>query len=139
MNPEIDPPQSESDRRHSIGFWSRQLPLETETCFFILVNALDVFMTYALLSHGPEFQESNPLANSLLANYGFKGMVYFKFILVAFVTIVAQIIARTHPTTARWLLIIGTAIVSLVVIYSCFLWIQFSGYFGQVEISAHVN
>lgn len=112
------------------SFWARQLPLETETCFFILVNALDVFMTYVLLNHGPEFQESNPFANSFLAKYGFKGMVYFKFIMVGFVTVIAQVIAKTHPTTARWLLIIGTTIVGGVVIYSCCLWVKFSGYFG---------
>ena len=112
------------------SIWSSQLPLETETCFFILVNALDVFMTYVLLNHGPEFQESNPLANSFLTRYGFKGMVYFKFIMVGFVTVVAQLIARTHPTTARWLLIAGSLVVSGVVIFSCYLWVQHSGYFG---------
>ena len=121
-----DDPQP--DTPHSI--WSRQLPLETETCFFILANALDVFMTYLLLSHGPEFQESNQIAAYFLARFGFKGMIYFKFVLVAFVTVVAQVIARTNPTTARWLLNAGTVITAAVVIYSAFLWIRFTGYFG---------
>ncbi len=87
-------------------------------------------MTYTLLNHGPEFQESNPAANWLLAQYGFRGMVYFKFALVAFVTVIAQIIARTNPKTARALLIAGIAIVGMVVVYSSYLWVTFSGYFG---------
>ena len=57
-------------------------------------------------------------------------MIYFKFALVAFVTVVAQIIARTRPRTARAVLNAGTVIVSLVVVYSINLWIQHSGYFG---------
>lgn len=112
------------------SIWVRQLPLETETCFFILANALDVFMTYTLLNHSPEFQESNQFATFFLAKYGFKGMIYFKFALVAFVTVVAQIIARTHPTTAKRLLNLGTAIVACVVVYSALLWVKYSGYFG---------
>ena len=126
MTKKPDPP----GENNKLSIWARQLPLETETCFFILVNALDVVMTYILLNHGPQFQESNQIANYFLTSYGFKAMVYFKFALVAFVTVVAQIIARTHLKTARWLLIVGTAIVSIVVIYSASLWMKFSGYFG---------
>ncbi|MEM9410912.1 MAG: DUF5658 family protein [Planctomycetota bacterium] len=113
-----------------LSFWSQSLPLETETCFFILANALDVVMTFLLLDRGPEFHESNFLANFILVRYGFRGMVYFKFALVAFVVVIAQIIARTQQTTARWLLNVGTLIVGSVVIYSCYLWVQYSGYFG---------
>lgn len=123
MNKEQNTPDSSS-------FWIRQLPLETETSFFVLANALDVVLTYLLLQHGPEFQESNPAANWILIMFGFKGMVYFKFALVAFVTVISQIIARTNIKTARRLLNIGTAIVGMVVAYSCLLWIRHSGYFG---------
>lgn len=112
------------------SIWVSQLPLETETCFFILANALDVFMTYLLLNHGPEFQESNWLANYILSHYGFRGMIYFKFALVAFVTVTAQVIARVRPRTAKIVLNTGTAIVAAVVIYSANLWVQHTGYFG---------
>ena len=118
-----------TDEQQKLSIWVRKLPLETETCFFIFANALDVFMTYVLLNHSPEFQESNQVANFFLAKYGFRGMIYFKFALVAFVTVIAQIIAISRPNTARWLLIVGTAIVGVVVIYSSYLWIRFSGYF----------
>lgn len=118
-----------------LSIWVRRLPLETETCFFIFVNALDVFMTYVLLNHSPQFQESNQVANYFLTRFGFRGMIYFKFGLVAFVTVVAQIIALTRPQTARWLLIVGTVIVAAVVTYSCYLWIRFSGYFLQENVN----
>ena len=117
--------------QEKLSLWVRKLPLETETCFFIFANALDVFMTYVLLNHSPEFQESNQVANYFLAKYGFRGMIYFKFALVAFVTVIAQVIAITRPRTARWLLIVGTVIVGGVVIYSSYLWVRFSGYFSE--------
>ena len=119
-----------AEDNEKLNIWVRQLPLETETCFFILANALDVVMTYILLNHSPEFQESNQVANYFLTKFGFKAMIYFKFALVAFVTIVAQIIARTHLETARWVLITGTIIVGVVVAYSGYLWVSHSGYFG---------
>ena len=118
-----------------LSIWVRRLPLETETCFFIFVNALDVFMTYVLLNHSPEFQESNQVAHYFLSRYGFRGMIYFKFALVAFVTVVAQFIALTRPRTARWLLIVGTLIVAGVVVYSASLWIRFSGYFVEKPVA----
>lgn len=111
-----------------LGILVRQLPLETETCFFILANALDVVMTFILLNSGPQFHESNLIAHYFLAKYGFKGMIYFKFALVAFVAVIAQLIAGSHLTTARWLLNAGTTIVGMVVLYSLTLWIKHSGF-----------
>lgn len=97
-----------------------KLPLEHETAWFILVNALDVFMTYLLLRTG-EFRESNGIANWFLMRYGIRGMVYFKFVLVAFVSVIAQVVARKRLETGKWLLNIGTMLVGAVVIYSFFL------------------
>ena len=102
------------------GFWKRELPLEAETCLFILVNALDVFMTYILLSLG-EFRESNEMANYFFARWGIRGMVYYKFILVGVVTVTAQIIARKRLGTARYLLNSGSLIIACVVVYSGYL------------------
>ena len=120
-------PKGESGSK---GFLFTELPLETETCFFILANALDVVMTYLLLNHGPEFQESNGVARYFLDRFGFSGMICFKFVLVAFVAVVTQLIARSHLKTARTVLVAGTAIVGAVVVYSGYLWVQHSGYFG---------
>lgn len=121
---------NENQDGHQHRFWFRQLPLESETCFFILINALDVVVTWMLLTRGPQFQESNLVAHWFLKQFGFRGMVYFKFALVAFVTVIAQIIARTHLQTARRLLVAGIAISSMVVVYSLYLWVRHTGYFG---------
>jgi len=117
-------PETESEKNKR-SVWIRELPLERETCWFILVNALDVFMTYILLNL-EGFRESNAIANYVLSRWGIRGMVYFKFGLVAFTAIVAQIAARKHIRIGRWLLNIGTLIIGGVVVYSgylMFLWL----------------
>lgn len=127
--------ETPSEEKKSGSFWNHQLPLERETCVFILVNALDVFMTYLLLRTNQipggsnYFVESNQIANYFIAGWGIKGMVYFKFGLVAVVTVIAQIVHTKKPTTARFLLNIGSLVVAAVVIYSFMLYIR-EGHFG---------
>ena len=127
-------PQQDSSPATETGkakksIWKHELPLERETCWFILVNALDVFMTYILLNL-EGFRESNALANYFLSRWGIRGMVYFKFSIVAFITVVAQIAARKNIRGGRWLLNFGTFVVSCVVIYSCYLMISWLGKMG---------
>ncbi len=128
-NVELDPPQSDpgSNTRNSI--WHDPLPLESPTTWFILANALDVFMTVILLNLGG-FRESNEFANFVLERFDIRGLIYFKFATVAVVTVIAQIVARKKLWLARWLLIGGTVFVSGVVVYSCYLFIRYSGFFG---------
>ena len=95
----------------------RQLPLETETTVFIFVSALDIFMTWTLLTHGG-FIESNPLARYFLDHWGKKGFVGFKFAMVAFICLITQIIALKKPETARNVLNLGSVVVFFVVVYS---------------------
>ncbi len=99
-------------------FWSRALPLESETSAFVLVNALDLMVTYLLLWRGPEFLESNPLAAAILSRAGFRGLIAFKFAIVAMVCLIAQTIALKQILTARIVLLAGTIVVGLVVAYS---------------------
>ncbi|MEM7316896.1 MAG: DUF5658 family protein, partial [Planctomycetota bacterium] len=106
------------------SFFRRQLPLESETNFFILANALDVYLTYLLLrTHA--FRESNEIANRILNQFGFNGMIAFKFGMVAFVCVVTQIIATKRLNTARFVLYLGIVIVLGVVIYSANLYYQY--------------
>ena len=96
--------------------------LQHETLLFVLVSALDVFMTYILLNQGGgQFVEGNPVARFFLHEWGPKGLVYFKFSTVALVCVLAQIIVRHRPVAARWLLLGATALVATVVIYSLML------------------
>ncbi len=95
----------------------RPLPLEREHALYILVSALDVFMTYILLSYGG-FVESNPLANSVLADWNVAGMAIYKFAAVAIVSVFAQIIAHRRVQTARRLLNFASLVTACVVLYS---------------------
>lgn len=99
------------------------LPLERETCWFILVNALDVFMTFILLNL-EGFVEANAIANYVLSRWGIRGLVYFKFAVVAFITVVAQVAATKRLSLGRWLLNFGTLLTGAVVIYSSFLLVR---------------
>jgi len=91
-------------------------PLQNETAWFILVNCLDIFMTYALIRFGAI--ESNPIANYVLQRWGFAAMIYFKLAIVAFVCVLAQIVALYSLWKAKAMMCLGLAIVAAVVIYS---------------------
>ena len=100
----------------STAAWRQQLPLQNESTYFILLNVLDIFMTYLLLNF--HAVEANPIADYFYQHWGFRGMIAFKLILVAFVCITAQIVARRNLPYARGILWTGIVIVGVVVIYS---------------------
>ncbi len=102
-------------------FWLRdRLPLESETAAFILVNVLDILLTVILL-YGGEHREANPIAEFFLNHWGLKGMVFYKLSTVAFVCVIAQVVARQRLIVGRRLLIAATLIVAAVVAYSLIL------------------
>ena len=111
-----DPPH-DSPESAPWRMFVKRLPLEQETVRFIFVSALDVFLTYLLITQD-RFHEGNPVARFFLNHWGMRGMIYFKFAMVAFVAVLAQIIARRQPATARKLLNLATVIVICVLIYS---------------------
>ena len=94
---------------------------EAETLLYVLLSIADLLMTNFLLRQNPEgleFVESNPVARHFLDHWGPKGMIYFKFGMVAFVCVITQIIARYRPFTARLLLLFAIAMMLYVVVYS---------------------
>lgn len=101
------------------SFLTRKLPLQDETTLFILVNVLDIFMTYSLLRFGAI--EANPIANYFLHRFGFNGMIFFKLAITAGVCVIAQIIATQSIAKAQTLLRLGTLLVGAVVVYSIYL------------------
>ncbi len=113
-----------SDRRHWIR---RTLPLESETTRFILVSVLDIVMTYMVIRYSHEGRtelkigEGNPIPAMFISRWGIPGMVAFKMVIVALVTVLAQVIARYSVRKARFMLNFGTVIVSCVVLYSLWL------------------
>ena len=109
-------------KRFFLWGFRQRLPLEHETALFILVNVLDFATTYYMLMHrdsgNVSFFESNPVARYFLNHWGVHGLLWFKMAVVAFVCVIAQIVATRKPATARLLLVVGTIVVSIVVVYS---------------------
>ena len=95
----------------------KRLPLERETCWFILVSVLDIYLTHFILQY-QGFTEGNPIALFFLYTWGSKGLVYFKCAMVTFIVLITQIIAIKKPATARWTLNLGTLVVTGALIYS---------------------
>ncbi len=110
-----DQDPSQSNR----SFLTRSLPLQNETTWFILVNALDIFLTYVILRM--QGVEANPLANWFYKIGNIQGMIAFKMTTVAVVCVIAQLIAAKNLPAARRLLIFGTVVIGGVVIYSLYL------------------
>ncbi len=100
---------------------------ETELSWFILIGALDVFMTYLILRYSAEGRtrnvmiESNPIARWVLQMWGIRGMVTFKFVMIAVVAVIAEVVGQHRPVIGKSLLWLGTGVVGFVVIYSLML------------------
>jgi hypothetical protein len=98
--------------------------LPQETLILCVVSALDVIMTYYLLTREDlQFTESNPVARYFLEHWGMRGMVYFKATMTIFVCVITQIVARRNLARARQVLGVATVIVVGVVVYS--VWLHF--------------
>ena len=105
-----------------IGCWKA---IEREATYFIFANFLDGAVTYILAMHGgprgTRFVEGNQIPAYFLNHWGWKGMFAFKLAVVLFVCAIAVYVAKSQPVKARWMLNVGTAIVSAVVLYSAWL------------------
>jgi hypothetical protein len=103
------------------------LPLQRESCLFLIASVLDVLMTRMLLEDltgvtgRTIFYESNPVAGYFFHHWNLAGIVYFKFVMVGFIEVIAHVIALKNVAVGRRLLDFGTLIVSVVVIYSMYL------------------
>ena len=125
----MSPSSKRSQRKTPVGslqHWLGPTAAPDELVLFIFVNALDVFMTYWMLAHGG-FTESNPIALYFIHRWGIRGMVYFKFSVVAFVSLIAHIVGIYNPQLAVRFLRLGIVIVIAVVIYSFALYLRHNG------------
>ena len=96
-----------------------KLQLEDECIAFIILNLADVVLTALILGDGDlRGFESNPAANYWITRFGMPGMIAFKFILVASVITICQIISRYRPDLAVKVLTLGCIIVGVVICYS---------------------
>jgi hypothetical protein len=103
---------------------------EAETMLYLLLSIADLLMTNFQLRQqggGFEFVEANPVARAVINHWGPRGMVYFKFGMVAFIVVLTQIIARYRPFTARLVLFFAIVMMLYVVIYSVRLYAAHAG------------
>jgi hypothetical protein len=110
-------------RRHTrqSPWHARHLLLESEIAWLILLSVLDVFLTWALLARGPRFIESNPLAAWVFHRYNIKGLVAYKFLLIAAVVVIAEGVEYAKAGRGRLVLRIGIIAAAAVVVYSVML------------------
>ena len=107
-----------------------ELPLETETCRFVLVSLLDLFMTFLLLYFSNRemmrnvIVESNPVAQYFISGWGTLGLVWFKIGMVTLIVLAAQGVATRRPAVAQVVLNGATLFVGGVVAYSTLLLVQ---------------
>jgi uncharacterized membrane protein YqhA len=107
-------PQKRSTRQSEEFFYHPQ-----ETLILAIVSALDVVMTYTLLTRDDGgFIESNPFAKYFLDRWGMAGMAYFKASMTLLVCVITQIVARKNSTLSKQVLGLATLIIVAVVIYS---------------------
>ncbi|REJ92893.1 MAG: hypothetical protein DWQ34_01740 [Planctomycetota bacterium] len=128
VEPESIEPDFETDRSARGAMAEAWRSIESPAAWFVLLNFLDLAMTYILITRGSRsglvVGESNRVAAHFLNHWGLKGLLGFKLVVVLFVCLIAYLIAFTRPGTARGLLGIGTAIVAAVVVYSAWLYVQ---------------
>lgn len=97
--------------------------IERDTLCYVAASALDVVMTWLLLTYdgGSDqvgFIESNPVARYFLYGWGIAGLVYFKVATVGLVILVCHVIARKRIDVAHRIMQFATLVVTLVVVYS---------------------
>ena len=107
-----------------------ELPLETETCRFVLISLLDLFMTFLLLYFSNRGMmrnvvvESNPVARYFISGWGTMGLVWFKIGMVTLIVLATQVVATRRPSVAQLVLNGATLFVGSVVVYSAYLLLQ---------------
>ena len=107
-----------------------ELPLETETCRFVLISLFDLFMTFLLLYFSNRGMmrnvvvESNPVARYFISGWGTMGLVWFKIGMVTLIVLATKVVATRRPSVAQLLLNGATLFVGSVVVYSAYLLLQ---------------
>lgn len=113
-------------RRHTAkSFFTSSFLLANETVWFVLVNALDFFVTYVLLAwpETPAY-EANPIAGFLL-EWDFRAFVGFKFLLTAVAAVCCELVARRNYRLGRRVLILLTIGVACVAAYGVVLIVRY--------------
>ena len=100
---------------NSLVFRNLYLSLPMAYRWIAIGGTLDILLTGVILSLGG--YEANPIANAILMQYGFAGMVIFKYFVIALVIIGCEIVARHELKSAGRL-----AVVLIVIHFSPVIW-----------------
>jgi hypothetical protein len=87
--------------------------------WLVLFSALDVFMTFVILSLGG--LEANPVADWILQRFGIAGMTVFKFVLITVVILICEYVGRRDREAARRLTVYGLALTMMPVVFALIL------------------
>ena len=103
------------------GLFTKHVVLVDETTRFILVNALDFFVTYILLAwpDTPGY-EANPIARQLM-QLDFRYLIPFKFGMAAVAVVCCEQVARWNPRVGRYVLNALTLVIAAVAGYGTWL------------------
>lgn len=82
--------------------------------WFVLLSALDIILTHAILSHFADFggREVNTIADAVISRFGVWGAVVLKFATVILVVSVCEFVGRRRPRA-------GQRLSAVVVILAC--------------------
>ena len=120
--------RTSSDASPGHALLRRWRVIENHAAWFVLANFLDCAMTFLLMMYGGQrglrYIEGNRLPAYFFNHWGWKGLFGFKFGIVVFVCLIAMLISWKRPETAHGLLNVGTLLVTLVVLYSVWLYVH---------------
>ena len=83
---------------------------------FIAVNLLDLVITRVAIDQFG-MNEANALAKGILVRLGFAGFALYKVFMTGLVIVLAEIISRTKPRWAFWIVVCGCLAIGAVVVW----------------------
>ncbi len=110
-------PATGSVNRSKIG-WLSLPPMLYQQAYvwFVFVSALDVMLTWIILSLGGS--EVNVVADAVISHAGLAGIVAYKFCLVIFVVLMCEAVGRRRPQAGRKLAEWSVAVTAIPVVLS---------------------
>jgi hypothetical protein len=99
-----------------------EMRYQTGYVWFIFVSSLDIMLTWLILSKGGS--EVNPVAKSVIDNWGLSGAIGFKFALALFVIVTCEIVGRKRDRLGRNLITFAIGISAVPVVWSSFLLVR---------------
>lgn len=82
------------------GWFRRHLHYPAAYTWLVFVASMDIMMTWVILHSGG--REVNPLAEAVIHRFDLPGIVAFKFVLVAVIILISEVVGTRRPAVGRW-------------------------------------